>query len=333
MNSNNNGVFNEITGYFYNDSSNIYELENWMNFFIHLGKYSAKHKNINVLLSYIDDILPVYFITAGIIDDRLTYYKTYKEELLKIIKEKILTEEFLIVLTDEGIWREARIIEIKELENMKTEFNPYIIVDVIYPKQELVREYIPNTKWLDRIRLTNRYKSTAGTKVTIEDTTSEFLSNFFDQSLLNLLKASSQILVNIIGFNYKTTLNKYLEELNFKTKNYNNIKMNEIILHNDSEYSYVNTNMINNLKDSSENDGINIYIGPLTTMNSNFSHSKSIYVLNRKKNNKEKRDLAISKFKKNTRKSQNITEDFINYLEENNILVPKGVECFVTRKN
>src|SRR5699024_4709826 len=184
-------------------SSNIYELENWMNFFIHLGKYSAKHKNINVLLSYIDDILPVYFITAGIIDDRLTYYKTYKEELLKIIKEKILTEEFLIVLTDEGIWREARIIEIKELENMKTEFNPYIIVDVIYPKQELVREYIPNTKWLDRIRLTNRYKSTAGTKVTIEDTTSEFLSNFFDQSLLNLLKASSQILVNIIGFNYK----------------------------------------------------------------------------------------------------------------------------------
>lgn len=333
MNINSNGILNEITGYFQGNTSQSSELEVWMKFFIYLGKYSSQQKNINILLSYIDDVLPTYFITAGVIDERLSYYQNNKEELFTIMKEKILTEEHLIVYTEEGFWREAKVVDVKELEEMPPEFNPYAIVDVISPKQENITQSIPITKWLNKIRLTNRFKATAGTKVLIDDTIPKFLSQYFEKDFLNLLKASSHTLVNIIGFNYRKILINYLEELKFRTKNHHNIKMEEIIIHSDSDYAYINTNIINDLKDIPENDGVNIYIGPVATINSRFSHKKNIFILNRKKNNKEKRDLAIDKFKKNTRTQETMTEDFKKYLEINNITIPKGVECFVTRKH
>ena len=152
------------------------ELENWMKFFIFLGRYIQSKKKLTVYISYLNDVIPAVLLSFGAICkkyEEVTYDKTplWKD----IINSLNIGDK--VTYFEGGEWNEAIYIDSEFIGN--PEFDPYLVVK-IERRGKLKGLYrIPRTKIEEKVRVNVGYKKTTGSIVKMNEDDSFNLEELF----------------------------------------------------------------------------------------------------------------------------------------------------------
>ncbi|MBW0764004.1 MULTISPECIES: hypothetical protein [Mammaliicoccus] len=299
----------------------------WMDFFEILGKYVQSKKLINLYISYIDETLPAIFLAKGIIENHFENEKFLNK--LGTLK----TGDKVALLVDEKnrIWRKADILDVYDSE-YNIEFNPYVKLHVILGKNNSYENHIPYKDWNTKIRVNPSYKSTAGTKIQINDYISEYLLNKYGLEYINNLKMNNQNIVNFVGVNIEKTILEYMNIFKFKENNCT-FTFKDIIYLKRMAESYSNTQIIKSRTDNSEiyDNDISIFLGDNSSLNfAEYKTNKNIYLSNRKKNNLQYQEIFLDNYMNDSysHDSEKINNEIKEILNNNKIEIPRGVEIY-----
>lgn len=300
------------------------KLEVWMDFFYNIGEFVENQKNINLYISYIDDIFPSIFLAKGIIDcylEKLSYDIPPIEEELEIGK---------ILLYKEGDkWLKAKVLNVFN-HSIFTEAsrNPYISLEFDSRiKSNNLTNQTPKSKWEGNIKLNANYKSTSGRAVRINNNISNYFSEKYGQSVTDYITSTNKILVNIVGHNISEKLKNDIELLEFETHNYA-YNLNEIFYFDDEKYSYHNIKIIKSKEQKkTQNDKpVSIFVGDNASVTmSNSATNRNVFISNRRNRN-TMREILLSNI--NNAPQRNKNEELTNFIKKHNLKVPKGVEIY-----
>ncbi|WP_341776498.1 hypothetical protein [Staphylococcus simulans] len=299
-------------------------LEVWMDFFYNIGEFVENQKNINLYISYIDDIYPSIFLAKGIID-------CYLEKLsydIPPIEEELVTGD--IILYKEGNkWLKAKVLNVFNHSIFtETYRNPYISLEFDSRiKSDNITKQTPKSKWEGNIKLNANYKSTSGRAVKINNNISNYFSEKYGQGVVDYITSTNKILVNIVGHNISEKLKNDMELLEFETHNYA-YNLNEIFYFDDEEYSYHNVKMIKSKqqKNIQNDESVSIFVGDNASVTmSNSITNRNIFISNRRNRN-TMREILLSNI--NNAPQRNKNEELTNFIKKRNLKVPKGVEIY-----
>ena len=93
---------------------------------------------------------------------------------------------------DIDIWRKAEILDIFNSEILTEEkYNPYLKLNIELGRDNYINVEIPKTIWKSKISLNNRYKSTAGSKVSFKSGASDFLRRKYGEDMYHYLNCTA----------------------------------------------------------------------------------------------------------------------------------------------
>ncbi|MGG6840866.1 UNVERIFIED_CONTAM: hypothetical protein MXM71_06860 [Mammaliicoccus sciuri] len=299
----------------------------WMKFFESIGKFVQTKNNINLYISYIEEILPALFISKGIIESQLDYYKRYDDT------PKLEVGDEIALLTDSKneIWRKAKVLEVYN-DSSKIALNPFVKLKIILGKNNTYDNHIPYRDWNTKIRMNPNYKSTAGSKVKLDDSINDFLCRRYSSNFLKNLKMKNQNIVNLIGNNIEQSIYDYMKIFNFKDEK-NHYKLNDIIQHGGNTKNYSNTQIIKSRKytNNINNNEVSIFLGDNSSLIfSEYRTERNIFLSNRKKSNLQHQEIFLDSFLNDSYSNNclEINKEIKEFLKKNEIEIPKGVEIY-----
>ncbi|MBW4836178.1 MAG: hypothetical protein KZY51_07790 [Staphylococcaceae bacterium] len=310
------------------------EYEEWMKFFYLVGEFVNSNQRINFYISYIDTFLPAIFISKGIINNAMNQLKSKLSEIS--ITDLVNIGDVITYLYDSrgdiDIWRKAEILDIFNSEILTEEkYNPYLKLNIELGRDNYINVEIPKTIWKSKISLNNRYKSTAGSKVSFKSGASDFLRRKYGEDMYHYLNSTSINFLNIYARGFSNMFEKLNEEIEFKEENFI-YKLEDYIHLSDSNKSYSNCNLV-----KSDNNKINFKNIPNIFLNDSvilardkWRGEKNIYISNRMNSDFLSRDLVIYNICDSSINSKlNVNTEFHDFLIENDASIPRGVEIFV----
>ncbi|MGK3150090.1 hypothetical protein VQE80_06525 [Staphylococcus shinii] len=317
-------------------TSNWEKVREWMKFFLLIGEYIDKKDKINIYISYLDEFYPALFIAKGVIDSNLSSIECRLRDYDINNDLKIGDNVTYLVGTEDGkdIWKKAVVINIYNDENaVKKEWNPYVELKFEKKKKNEFNHKIPRTIWSKKLRISSNYKNTAGSVVKMNKEIDGYFKDKYSKQVLNHIQGTNKKQINIIGSKVQKEWESYNEFLEFSEDNIE-YKISDFIFANDSQYSISNVNFIKtiNSKSAIENNIPTVFVGDNSALTlSKLKTGKNVILSNRKKYNDTLSELV----------KQNVLNDLIfehsqidskelhNFLNENNVKIPKGVEIFV----
>lgn len=307
-------------------------IERWMWFYYCLGEFVKKQSSIDVVISYIDDIVPSLFISLGVIRAELA--STCKENKVELTEGlEIGPGDEVAYLDGEG-WRKATIIAIENDENAYDEkFNPYIRLKVERSKGNGTLESVPRTLWNKKIRISANYKKTSGSVVHLNDALSENFTKRYGAEICDKLKFYNEKYVNLVGTGIENSLLELMELFQFRDQK-GNFTFNDFIYLSDKNLNYSNVNVIKSDKSDlqiSENS-VSIFVGSSAGLNlHDFKASKNVYLINRKRMNLLNNEILETQIKQEivSKNNEHLTEKLKKFLSNKNVQVPKGCELIV----
>ncbi|MGY0685437.1 hypothetical protein ACW7DJ_12660 [Mammaliicoccus sciuri] len=299
----------------------------WMKFFECIGEFVQTKNNINLYISYLDEILPALFISKGIIENQLEYYKRHDDI------PKLVVGDEIALLTDSKneIWRKAKVLEVY-YDSSKIALNPFAKLKIILGKNNTYDNHIPFREWNTKIRMNPNFKSTAGSKVKLDDSISDFLRRKYSINYLKNLKMKNQNIVNIIGNNIEQTIYDYMKIFNFNNEKHH-YKLDDIIQHSGNAKNYSNTQIIKsrNYTNDINNNEVSIFLGDNSSLIfSEYRTERNIFISNRKKNNLQHQEIFLESFLNDSYSNNclEVNKEIKEFLKKYKIEIPKGVEIY-----
>ncbi|MCJ1785530.1 hypothetical protein [Mammaliicoccus sciuri] len=299
----------------------------WMEFFECIGKFVQTRNNINLYISYLDEILPALFISKGIIESQLEYYKRHDD----IPKLEVGDEIALLTDLKNEIWRKAKVLDVY-YDSSKIALNPFAKLKIILGKNNTYDNHIPFRDWNTKIRMNPNFKSTAGSIVKLDDSISDFLRRKYSVNYLKNLKMKNQNIVNLIGNNIEQTIYDYMKIFNFNNEKHH-YKLDDIIHHSGKVKNYSNTQIIKsrNYTNDITNNEVSIFLGDNSSLIfSEYRTERNIFISNRKKSNLQHQEIFLDSFLNDSYGNNclEVNKEIKEFLKKYKIEIPKGVEIY-----
>lgn len=339
-------------GYLYSWS----EIEEWMVFFILLGKYVQSSKKISVYVNYMDDKIPAVLLTFGAIWQK---FEEIRQNRIPLWKEMLnsLSEGDKVTYFDGRNWNEA---EVKGLEyNGNPEFDPYLVVEITKRGNKKGTYSIPKTLLGNRIRVNANYKKTTGSGVKLNEDFSPALQSLFGTKTCKKIIQIGDPLVYLIGRGIQKdiiqTRNIFclvLDGTSNREKRSDTfigekaspngdlsiqslrLSLRDVLVIEDDVKSYQNINFIKSEMPDVENlisESIRMFVG---ANNANaFSWAlgdRNVILSNRKRGSQKEDQILVTRLlqERNDNDASEKEKEFRQYLESSNIRIPKGLEYY-----
>src|SRR5699024_4572498 len=314
-----------VTHYKLNGKSSWNLMENWMHFFIEIGKFFQDSPDGNLIISYIDEELPAYFLSLGVVLQSYDNYMNKEEDLDNYFLDYVSSNKTILIDMQEFGWRKGSIIGIERIESLSEKFNPYLTILVDIPGQSEVKERVPRTLWEERLRVPKNYKNTAGSKVIFSEYIDYTIRSRYGDKISRKLLTNNECFVNLIGREISVKFENFIEKMELKFYDNSGTTIDKLIYISGKENNFSNLNIYKSQGDENINEAINIYVGATAGLANYNLGNKNIYLLNRKKINTENNYLLVDNLLKSSNQQQEMTSDIENYLKNKGLDVPRGL--------
>lgn len=302
----------------------------WMDFFYYLGRFVESKKTINIYISYLDCFYPGILISIGILDKYYEGLSLNKKKILSDIRREIQLESDFVVKrgfeNDEHKWMTANNLEVYMCPYFKEEVLQF---DVKRAGQSTTKSTIPIDRWLADVRINGNYRKTAGAIVKLEDEMPSALIRELYNRKLSHLKMFNYNILNIFGHNF---MNAFLDkgtQLSIKTKR-GIYPLTDYIIFSNSNSNYNNARIINKNNFQQIREGeTQMFFNANTALRFGGNYSgKNIYLTTRKHMDIESNTVLFANLDSKIVRKQRINNELIDYFQDLDIKIPKGVDIF-----
>jgi hypothetical protein len=302
--------------------NNFVFLENWMKFSIELANYVKKtNQPIKLYISVPSNLMFSYFFVFGAID--YDFRNLSKETLLEKYLSLKKGQRILYKMGKE--WVAHSVIEVSKIPNSE--------MKAISVKARLNSiTYIPETRWFDYIRIYDneetKVKNTRSVKNVENITDNIKIKNIYSESNLNLL-----MMQNTPNTHLYTNKKEWIDNISVIELKINEepIQLGELLFDGSEgtfkNFSFIPQNQLPLL--SIESTIIFVGISRALRKMDQFKQQKCIYIIDQHESNEKIEELKL-KIEQDflMEKGQSLNRDILEYMDNNQIEIPKGVEIF-----
>ncbi|MFB5193463.1 hypothetical protein ACE198_00900 [Neobacillus sp. KR4-4] len=301
---------------------NFVYLENWMEFSIGLANYVKQaNQPIKLYISVPSNLLFSYFFVLGAID--YDFRNVSKETLLG--KYLSLKKGHRILYKSGNEWVAHSVIEVSKIPN--AEIKAIVVKDRLNGTT-----YIPETRWFNYVRIyDNEVTEVRNTRRVnhVENITDNIkLKNLYLDYNLNLLMMQNIPKTYLYANKKEWTDNISVIDLKI---NEEHIQLEELLF-DGSEGTFKNFSFIQqNHSPLLPNESTIIFVGSSRSLRKmdQFKQQKCIFIIDQHESNEKIEEIQL-KIEQEflMEKGQSLNKDILEFIDNNQIEVPKGVEIF-----
>lgn len=297
-------------------------IEEWMHFSIELSRYIKQHSNaVKIYVSVPSNLLFSYFLVLSALDFD---YKNSTSEELSDQYLQLKKGQRIFYKTTRG-WVAHSILELGYMPNSKV--RAIIVRDRLNTKT-----YIPEMKWSQSISLYEDEVTTVRNVRTVNNfndiTINKKLQSIYTKEQLNLVMMKNTPRTYI--YTNKIEWNRYLSKLSFNLKDIN-LDLEEYI-YDGTNSTFKNLTFIKNtLEEPIPSEAVVFLVGSSRVLRKmdELIENKCIYVVDLHDSNERNEDLQFKIEQDYLSSGSNLlNQDILQYMDNNNVQIPKGVEIF-----
>ncbi|WP_445491602.1 hypothetical protein [Niallia sp. 03133] len=294
-------------------------LENWMNFSIELANYVKQaNQPIKLYISVPSNLMFSYFFVFGAID--YDFRNPSKETLLGKYLSLKKGQRILYKTGEE--WVAHSVIEVSKIPN--AEMKAIVVKDRLN-----CINYIPETRWYDYVRIydneVTKVKNTRRVNNVENLTDNITLKSVYSEYNLNLLMMQNTPKTYLYANKKEWTDNISVIEIKI---NEEPIQLDKLLFDGTfKNFSFIQQNHSSLLPYESTI----IFVGSSRSLRKmdQFKQQKCIYIIDQHESNEKIEELQLNieqEFLLD--KGQSYNKDILEYMDNNQITIPKGVEIF-----
>ncbi|QQZ07683.1 hypothetical protein [Heyndrickxia vini] len=305
-----------------NFSNEFVHLEDWMKFSIELANFVKQTKQpIKLFISLPSNLLFSYFFVFGAID--YDFRNVSKETLLR--KYLSLKKGQRILYKSGNDWVAHSVLEVSKIPNTDTKA-------IVVKDRTNCINYIPETRWFDYIRIYDNEVTEVRNKRrvnNVENITNNIkLKNLYSEYNLNLL-----MMQNIPKTYLYANKKEWIDNISVIELEINEgYMLLDELLYDGTEGTFKNFSFIQqNQLSLLPNESTIIFVGSSRSlrMMDQFKQQKCIFIADLHESNEKIEDLQFKieqEFLMD--KGQCLNKDILEFMNNNQIEIPKGVEIF-----
>lgn len=298
------------------------DIENWMRFAMVLSSYVKSNKNpLNMYISIPSNLLFSYFFTLGSVD--YDFKNPSKTELLEYLLHLKKGQRILYKVQDS--WIAHSVIEVGKIPN--SDKRAIVVRDRLN-----AINYIPESRWFDYVRIhedeitvVRNIRKVNGVENLVDNNK---LKKIYSEDNLNILMMQNtpKTYLYVSRKEWKDNLSIIELEINEEP-----IQLNELLF-DGSEGTYKNYSFIEqNTSSSIPNDSTVIFVGSSRALRKmdHFKKQKCVFIVDQHDSNEKFEDLQF-KIEQDflMERAQSLNKQIIEYMDNNKVQIPKGVEIF-----
>lgn len=305
-----------------NLKDNFVYLENWMKFSIELANYVKQvNQPIKLYISVPSNLLFSYFFIFGAID------YDFRNPSIKTLFTKYLSlqkGQRILYKTGEE-WVAHSVMKVSTIPNAETKA-------IVVKDRSNCINYIPETRWLDFVRIydneVTKVKNTRRVNNVENIADNIKLKSLYSKSNLNLLMMQNTPKTYLYA-NKKEWIDN-ISVIELKT-NEEPIQLSEFLF-DGANGTYKNFSFIQqNHSSLLPNDSTIIFVGSSRSLSKidQFKKQKCIFIIDQHESNEKIEELQL-KIEQEflMEKGQSLNKNILDYMENKQIRIPKGVEIF-----
>lgn len=311
------------------------DAQEWLRFFMALGQYLENFEgSISMYVSYITSAIPASLVSLGIMEQ---YFENIKSKETNESEKGIYNPGDEVSYYDGKNWRSSLIIGVRNESTMAGKFNPYMDIEVRMPGEMPYKASVPHNQWIGKVRHGGIIKNTRGNGnvVRFNDRISRILGQRYGKGI-NELRINPELHINMIGRGLDRKLREIRQAIQFSDSQGAFMMTDFLYFDNDDESNYVNIHMVKSEHDivNANKKAISVFVGQKSGLDfASHRTRKNIYITSRvREQYLEDGNLLISQLSqqsfRNFEERNNEIQRIIEYLNQMNIRIPKGVEIY-----